>query len=105
MKFFVLASYSSEGAKGVLKTGSGTDRKKMTETMVNELGGKLEAFYFISSCDAYVICELPDAASAAAIALAIKASGMGSITTTVLLEPEEVDKAAKLAVKYRVPGN
>jgi len=105
MKFFIVASYSTEGAKGVLKTGSGTDRKQMTETMISEMGGKMEAYYYISNCDAYVICELPDSASAAAIALAIKASGMGSISTTVLLESEEVDKASKLAVKYRHPGN
>ena len=105
MKFFIHASYSAEGAKGVLKAGSGNDRKQMTATMINELGGKLESFYYISNCDAYVICELPDAASAAAIALAIKASGMGSISTTVLLEAEEVDKAAKMIVKYRNPGN
>lgn len=105
MKFFILASYSAEGAKGVLKTGSGTDRKQMTEAMITELGGKLESYYYISNCDAYVICELPSMAAAAAIALTIKASGMGSISTTVLLEPEEVDNAAKLSVKYRHPGN
>jgi uncharacterized protein with GYD domain len=104
MKFFIVASYTSEGAKGVLKTGSGTDRKQMTETMIHELGGKMEAYYYISNCDAYVICELPDSASAAAIALTIKASGMGSISVTALLEAEEVDKATKLAVKYRHPG-
>ena len=105
MKFLILASYTSEGANGVLEAGSGTVRKQLTETMINELGGKLEAFYYISNCDAYVICELPGTAAAAAIALAIKASGMGSISTTVLLEPEELDKATKLGAKYRSPGN
>ncbi|MEI6265171.1 MAG: GYD domain-containing protein [Sphingobacteriia bacterium] len=104
MKFLIEASYSIEGAKGVLKNGGGTDRKKKTEKMINELGGKLEAFYYVNNCDAYVICELPDSASAAAIALTIKASGMGSIKTTLLLEPSEVDKATKLTVKYRHPG-
>ncbi len=77
----------------------------MTETMISELGGKLETYYYDSNCDAYLICELPDAASVAAIALTIKASGMGSITATALIEPEEIDKAAKLAVQYRHPGN
>jgi len=105
MKFMILASYSAEGAKGVLKAGSGTDRKQMTQTMISELGGKMEAYYYTNDCDAYVLCELPDNAAAAAISLSIKASGMGSVKTTVLLEAEEVDKAAKLTVKYRQPGN
>jgi len=105
IKFLIEASYSIEGAKGVLKTGGGSSRKQATEKMITELGGKLEAFYYVSHCDAYVICELPDMASAAAIALTIKASGFGSIKTTVLLEVEEVDNAKNLAVHYPGPGN
>ncbi|PQJ09348.1 GYD domain protein [Flavipsychrobacter stenotrophus] len=101
MKFLINASYSAEGAKGVLQSGSGTKRKQMTESMINGLGGKMEAYYYVSNCDAFVICELPDAAAAAAIALAIKASGMGSITTTLLLETEEVDRATQLTVQYQ----
>jgi len=100
MKFLILASYSAEGAKGVLKSGSGSARKTMTENMIRELGGKMESYYYISNCDAYVIAELPDAAAAAAIAITIKASGMGSITATLLMEAEEVDRAMKHSVKY-----
>ena len=105
MKFFIHAFYSTEGAKGVLKNGSGVDRKRMTEEMISHLGGKMESFHYISNCDAYVICELPEAASVAAIALAIKASGMGSISSTLLLEPEEIDRATQLNVKYLHPGS
>lgn len=101
MKFLINASYSAEGAKGVLQSGSGTKRKQVTESMINGLGGKMEAYYYVSNCDAFVICELPDAAAAAAIALAIKASRMGSITTTLLLETEEVDRATQLTVQYQ----
>ncbi len=101
MKFLINASYSAEGAKGVLQSGSGTKRKQMTESMINGLGGKMEAYYYVSNCDAYIICELPDAAAAAAIALAVKASGMGAITTTLLMETEEVDRATQLTVKYQ----
>lgn len=104
MKFLILASYSAEGAKGVLTGGSGTNRREMTNTMINGLGGKMESFYYTANCDAYVTCELPDMAAAASIALAIKASGMGSITTTVLLNAEEIDKAAKTTVQYINPG-
>ena len=103
MKFLILASYSADGAKGVLKTSSGTARRKATETMITELGGKMESYYYTGNCDAYVTCELPDAAAAAAIALTIKASGMGAVTITALLAAEEVDRATKLAVKYANP--
>ncbi len=48
MKFFIEASYSAEGAKGVLTNGGGSDRKKMTETMISHLGGKM-ANHFITS--------------------------------------------------------
>lgn len=50
------------------------------------------------------MCELPGAAAAAAIALAVKASGMGSVTITPLLETEEVDNATKMTVAYRIAG-
>ncbi len=105
IKFLIQASYSATGAAALLKSDSGTERKKKTELMINELGGKMESFYYISNGDAWVICELPDLASAASIALKIKASGMGSISTTVLLETEEVDKAIKLNAGYRYPGS
>lgn len=104
-KFLIEASYTSEGAKGILKNANGTSRKQATEKMITELGGKLEAFYYVSNCDAFVICELPDTATAAAIALTIKSTGLGSIKTTVLLNVEEVDKAVSLAVNYRSPGS
>lgn len=101
MKFMIHATYSKEGADAVLRSGSATSRKQMTETMITALGGKMEAYYYVAHCDAYVICELPNAAAAAAIALTIKASGMGSITTTLLLETEEVDEATNMEIKYR----
>jgi len=104
MKFLILASYSPQGANGVLKTGSGTARKLAAESMINSVGGKMESFYYTSHCDAYVMCELPGAAAAAAIALAVKASGMGSVTITPLLETEEVDNATKMTVAYRIAG-
>lgn len=104
-KFLIKASYTSDGVKGLLKVG-GTNRKQAVEKMLNDMGGKLEAFYYaLGDCDAYVLCELPDSTSAAAIAFTINASGLVSISTTVLLNPDEVDKATKLAVNYRSPGS
>ena len=104
-KFLINASYTSEGTKGVLKSG-GTKRKEVVERMFTDIGGKLEAFYFaFGDHDVYAILDLPDAVTAAALALTINASGMVALTTTLLLTPGEVDKAAKMSVHYSPPGS
>jgi uncharacterized protein with GYD domain len=104
-KFLIKASYTSAGVKGLLKVG-GTNRKQTVEKMITDMGGKMEAFYFaFGDQDVYVISELPDSISAAALALTINASGLVSISTTMLLDPADVDKATQLTVNYRPPGN
>ena len=103
-KYLVRASYTAEGAKGILKDG-GTARVKAIEAAVRGVGGKLESFYFaFGRDDAYVIVDVPDAESAAAIALAVSASGLVRTETIVLITPAEIDAAAKKAVNYRGPG-
>lgn len=70
------------------------------------LGGTVEAFYFaFGESDAYVIADLPDNVSAAAVASAVGASGaLSNYETVVLLTPAEIDEAVKKAVSYRPPG-
>ena len=104
-KYLIKASYNAEGVKGLLKVG-GVSRKQAIDKMVNELGGNLEVFYYaFGQYDVYAICSFPDQATAAAIALTINASGLVSISTTVLVDPEEIDKAKDISVEYRAPGN
>ncbi len=50
------------------------------------------------------IAQLPDNATAAAVSLAITASGAVTSKIVVLLTPEEVDEAARKTVAYRAPG-
>ncbi|MEO5570866.1 MAG: GYD domain-containing protein [Bacteroidia bacterium] len=89
-RILIKASYTSDGVKGLLKVG-GTNRKQAVEKMLNDMGGKLEAFYYaFGDSDAYVICELPDPTSAAAVALTINSTGLVSISTTMLLTPDEL---------------
>ena len=103
-KYLFEASYTAEGAKGLLKDG-GTKRRAAIEEMARRLGGSVEAFYFAyGDTDAFVIIDLPDSASATAASLTVGASGAARVKTTVLLTPEEVDEAARKAVKYRAPG-
>ena len=69
------ASYTAEGAKGLIRDG-GSKRRAAVETVTKSLGGRLEAFYFAyGKTDAFVIVELPDSASATAVALTVGASG------------------------------
>ena len=65
----------------------------------------MECFYYtFGPDDAFVVAELPDEASAAAVALAVGAPGTATIRTTVIIDPETVDAAAQKAVNYRPPG-
>jgi len=104
-KYLISASYTAEGAKGVLKEG-GTKRRQAAEQVIKSAGGKLDAFYFaFGEHDAFVIVDAPDHASVAAMSLAINASGAVRTKTVVLLTPEEIDQAAKKGTTYRAPGH
>lgn len=103
-KYLIQANYVGEGVKGLLKEG-GTGRVAAVETLAKSVGGTVEAFYFaFGETDAYVLVDLPDNASAAAVALAVGASGLATVKTTVLMTAEEVDAAAKKTPAYRGPG-
>lgn len=103
-RYMVRASYTQEGVKGVLKEG-GTGRRDAVGKLLADMGGSLESFYFaFGEDDVYVTAELPDNINAAALSLAIAATGSVRIRTTVLLTPEEIDRATHTMVKYRPPG-
>ena len=105
IKFLIKGSYTSEGVKGLLK-GGGTTRKEAVEKMINDVGGKVEAFYYaFGDTDVFIIAEVPDTATATAVSLKVNSSGLVSITTTLLFDPEEIDKATKITVAYRAPGS
>jgi uncharacterized protein with GYD domain len=103
-KFLITGSYTSEGAKGLMKEG-GSARRAAAQKALDSVGGKLEAFYFaFGREDIYLIVDVPDNASAIAVSLAVNASGIARITTTPLLTADELDAAAKKPVGFRPPG-
>lgn len=103
-KYLATFDYSSTGTQGLLKDG-GTAREKAVSSAVKALGGKVEAFYFaFGAADAYVLIDLPDNVTAAALSLTVSASGAGALKTTPLLTPKDIDAAAKMKVGYRPPG-
>ena len=103
-KYLVEARYTAEGAKGLVREG-GTGRRAAAAKAVEGLGGKIEAFYYaFGEVDAYVIFDVPDNVSAAALSLAVSQSGGINTKTVVLMTPEEMDQAGKKAVDFRPPG-
>jgi uncharacterized protein with GYD domain len=103
-KMMVKASYSADGARGLMKEG-GTGRVASVTKVIEGLGGKVEAFYFaFGEADAYLIVDLPDEASGIAMSLAVNASGAVSLTTIPLITAEQMDAACKKTVAYRAPG-
>jgi uncharacterized protein with GYD domain len=104
-KYLISASYTVEGTKGLIKGGGGTARKNAIQQLLQSAGGRLESIYYaFGEDDVYLIADIPDNISAAAVALTVNASGAASVKTTILMTPEEVDQAAKKTVTYRPPG-
>ena len=103
-KYLIKASYNANGVKGLIEDG-GTQRKLVVQKMLAGLGGKMESFYYaFGEHDAYIISELPDDISAAAVGLRVNSTGLVSISTTVLLSPEDIDAASKKSISYQAPG-
>ena len=102
-KYLFEARYTAEGVKGLVRDG-GTGRRAAVEKACVSAGGKLEAMYFaFGDVDAYVVADLPDNVSAAALALAVNQAGAATTHTVVLMTAEEVDAAGKKAIAYSPP--
>ena len=103
-KYLVQANYVGEGIKGLLKDG-GTGRRAAVEKLFSSVGGKVEALYYaFGDTDLFVIADVPDNVTAAALSLIVNAAGTATAKVIVLLTPEEIDAAAKKTPAYRPPG-
>jgi uncharacterized protein with GYD domain len=103
-KYLFKASLSPEGVAGVRAEG-GTARRAAAQSAIEALGGSLESFYFaFGGDDVIAICDLPNNEVAAGFALEISASGRVLVSTTVLITPEEVDRARAQTSGWRAPG-
>ena len=103
-KYLLAAKFTAEGLEGLRHDG-GTARRAAVERAAESLGGSLESFHFaFGDHDTYTIVTLPDAESAAALSVAVSASGAVTSKVVVLLTPVEVDAAMQRSVDYRRPG-
>jgi uncharacterized protein with GYD domain len=103
-KYLISASYTAEGLRG-LQRDKASGRRQAITAAVEGVGGKLEALYFaLGEDDAYLIVDMPDHASLAALGIAASATGLVRTRTTALMTVEEVDQALAKTVNYRAPG-
>jgi uncharacterized protein with GYD domain len=103
-KYLSIASYTSEGVKGLMAKG-GTARVAAARRVLADAGGSLDGYYFaLGPDDVYILCDLPDNAAAAATAMSASASGMVVNRMVALLTPEEMDRATALRLRYDAPG-
>ena len=73
-KFITFFSYTGESAKAMINKP--TDRSAAARTIVDSLGGTLESFYWMQGHhDGFLIYSLADSVSAAAVSIAVGATG------------------------------
>jgi uncharacterized protein with GYD domain len=97
------ASYTSAGLEGLLRDGC-TKRRQIVQRLVESFGGRLELFdYALGNDDAFIVAQLPNAVSAIAVSMVVNAGGSATVKTSVLVTPEEVDKAAHKRADYTPP--
>jgi uncharacterized protein with GYD domain len=103
-KYLIQASYTAEGLRGLQKDKA-SGRRQAVINALEPMRGKLESFNFaFGDDDVVAVIEMPDNVNAAAMSLAIAASGLVRLKTTPLLTVEETDQALAKSVNYRAPG-
>ena len=103
-KYMFRASYTANGAAGLLKEG-GTKRTEALRKLIGSVGGTVESMYWaFGADDVYLTADLPDAGAAAAVSLQVGAAGGASVTTSELLTAQQVDEIVRRKVDYRPPG-
>jgi uncharacterized protein with GYD domain len=104
--YLIQASYNRQAIADLVRIPE--DRSAPIKAMVENLGGKLEAFYFaFGDYDVVAIAELPDNVTMAAVSMAVGAGGaIRDFKTTVLLPMNEALDAMRKAgtIGYRPPG-
>ncbi len=102
--YFGRFSYSTDAIRALVDEPQ--DRSAAAREVAESLGGKLLGFWFaFGEFDGAFLMEAPDNASAAAVAMAVGATGAVKIETTVLLDMDEAQEAMlkAAAATYRPP--
>ena len=107
-KYVSFFSYSPEATRGMVENPQ--DRAAAAARVIESQGGRLESFYWMfGPHDGFVVIDVPDSASAAAVSLAIGSTGaISGLETHELFEPADLaglaEKAKAVRETYRPPG-
>lgn len=105
-KYLALFKYSEEGAKGFMKEKAAA-REAAGKKAYESVGGKSDAVYWVPTGEysGVEIVELPDAATAGAIAALAHSTGAFTEYRLIqLLTASEIDGALTKPMAYRPPG-
>ncbi|HYQ08094.1 MAG TPA: GYD domain-containing protein [Xanthobacteraceae bacterium] len=106
-KYLVEGRYTADGLKGLTREGSSRRRDDIAKT-IESAGGKLEAIYFaFGDADFYIIFDVPDNTSAAALSIIANQGGFVTSKIIVLMTTDEMDQAIKktATIKFLPPGH
>src|SRR5438132_13632976 len=102
-KFLVRAKYTATGLQGAIQEGF-ANREAYIKGLIESLGGKTEAWYFVYGEDDVLVIIDATPEAAVALSLAVNQSGGVQLTTTPLLTAAEMDQARAGLPQYRAPG-
>jgi uncharacterized protein with GYD domain len=97
--FLVEARYTAQSMAAMVQ--SPPDRPAQIRAVVERLGGKMESFWLaFGDHDVVLVCQMPNAQSAAAFSMAVSAGGgVSAIRTTPLISWEEGVLAMRQALE------
>jgi len=97
--YITFFSYTGAATKAMIDRPS--DRNAAAKALVESLGGKLESFYWMNGkYDGFLVAQLPDATTAAALSAA--ASGSGAFTDFETHEVFNVEAQARIMKSAKV---
>lgn len=107
-RYGYLFNLKPESVAGMIDHPS--DRVAAVSKVLEPLGGKVEAYYLMfGQFDGFVIAEVPDSITAAAVSLVVASSGAFShVETHEIIAPDQMDavlsKARSARGQYQAPG-
>ena len=105
-KFYLMGNYTSKAFQGFIANPD-TNRGAVINAVASAVGGKVLGYDIVrGTYDFIVTIDAPNFQSMAAAKLATEASG--AVTNITIMEPININSAAKLAAKvaagYKAPG-
>lgn len=106
-KYAVFFRFTGAAVKGLVEKPS--DRAAVVSGLCESAGGRMEAYYVMfGDWDGFVIADVPDSNAAAALSLAVTATGaFAQLSTHELLDASQLTDVLSKAesLRYTAPGS